>query len=149
MTTPAAPQRGRVRKAPGDATGREDQRLKAENATAIELAAQQMSMATAARSVEDDDVVDFTDAARPKIEVKPPEPVYRIPQKHKVRVLADIDRMTFGKEIIDPGDFTDPNNPHMPVLGSLKEYSFKEGRVYLVDEPLYQHLKQLEYIYDD
>lgn len=142
----------RVTKAPTDYTGRLDERAKKDQANQVAEAAEQMSMATGARRPQPTgrNVTDYTDKARPKVStdpVPPEEPAE--PKTYRVRVVADIENMTFGKEIIDPGNFEDPNNPRMPVLGSLKTYNFQEGGQYIVDEPLYIHLRDLGYLYGE
>jgi hypothetical protein len=145
---PANPAQRTPRKRPGDMTGRAKEKLVQDNADQIALQAEQMTMAEQARAVANSDVVDYTDEARPKPEPVPVVAVPVKPQKHKIRVTAPIEDMTFGKEIIDAGDVTDPNNPRMPVLGSLKYYSFEEGREYLVDHDMYEHLVELGYVYE-
>lgn len=143
------PDRRPTRKAPGDYTGVQDGKLKAENAQRVLDAAETMSMAQKLQAVNDSAPVDYRDASRPKgeplpvVEAEPAEP-----KEYRVRVVADIDQMTYGKEIIYPGDFSDPNAPKMPLLGGLKTYSFKEGRQYIVDENLYIHLRDLGYLYE-
>lgn len=142
-----APRRATT-KGPTDLTGREDERLKTVNAEEIEQRAQEMAMtqsgATRPRK-RTRNVVDYTDAARPKPEARPVRK--ELPKGPVViRPIADIENMTFGKEIIDAGDFTDPTNPRMPVLGSLKRYDFKQGQSYKVDWPLYEHLVQIGYV---
>jgi hypothetical protein len=147
------PRRAGTTKAPGDLTGRTNEELVKAKEEQIDAEAQQLTMVQQTnarrRSQSKLQVEDFTDAARPKVEVAPVALVPHEPRTYRIRLLASIDRMTFGKEIIDPGNFDDPNNPRMPVLGSLKEYNFKEGREYMVDEPLYIHLRDLGYIYPD
>ena len=141
--------RGAPTRHPRDLTGREDERLKREKADAIEQAGAEMAMAAPARRKRSRQVTDYTDAARPKpspvpVTIEPAEP-----RTYIVRLVASIDDMTFGREIIDAGDFTDPSNPRMPIIGGLKTYNFIEGHQYKVDEALYQHLKGLGYLYED
>lgn len=149
---PAARQAGEAprgtRKNVTDLTGREDERLRNENEALLDEQAERMSMVNASSRRSNREVIDYTDEARPKVAPKPVEAPVGPPQNYRVRLMADIENMTFGKEIIDPGDFTDPNSPRMPVLGSLKTYDFKEGREYIVDEPLYIHLRDLGYVYE-
>ena len=147
---PAA-NRGAPRRSPRDLTGRTDDDLKRAHADEIEQAGAQMAMATpgltkARRSKE---ITDFTDGARPKVEPTPAAPPTTEPREFVVRLVASIEDMTYGREIIDPGDFTDPSNPRMPMLGGLKTYNFTEGKLYKVDEPLYLHLKDLGYLYEE
>lgn len=95
------------------------------------------------------EVTDYTDAARPKVEPMPAANVPHEPREYVVRLVASIENMTFGREIIDPGDFSDPANPRMPMVGGLKSYNFIENKLYKVDEPLYQHLRELGYLYEE
>jgi len=139
----------RVTKAPTDYTGRLDEKGKRDMADQVAQAGEQMAMATGLRRT-GSMVQDLTDKARPKVAPVPVAPEESAePKTYRVRVVADIENMTFGKEIIDHGDFTDPNNPRMPVLGSLKTYNFQEGGQYIVDEPLYIHLRDLGYLYGE
>lgn len=59
--------------------------------------------------------------------------------------------MTYGKEIIDKGEWDDAQHAYTrpPQTGALKRYDFIEGQPYLVDEGLYLHLKGLGYLYED
>jgi len=136
------------RKRPADMTGREKERLAAEAEEAQELEAERMAMATATRAVKNRAVVDYTDAARVKPEPVPVPEIDVTPRVHTIRVVADIEQMTFGRDVIDPGDLSDPDNPRMPTLGSLKFYDFEEGIQYRVDHDLYLHLKSLGYLYE-
>lgn len=142
------PIRRTTRKGPTDLTGRTDEKLKAEHQADLDAKAEQMAMVDTTKRSASRELIDYTDEARPKTAPRPVIEEPKNPKKYKIRVLADIDRMTFGKEIIDHGDFTDPNNPRMPQLGALKEYNFQEGREYLVDEALYIHLRDLGYVYE-
>lgn len=143
------PRRGRgTRKGPTDLTGREDERLRVAHADEVAEAAEHMAMIQAGERRRKGNVHDYRDSARPKSEPKPVVEEPKVKQDYQVRILADIDQMTFGREIIDPGDISDPNSPRMPVLGGLKTYDFKEGEEYIVDEPMYLHLSSLGYIYD-
>ena len=65
-----------------------------------------------------------------------------------VRVSYPIEEMTFGKEVIDPGEFDDTGLcTRPPVLGSLKMYSFEEGREYRMTPEMAGHLRQQGYLY--
>jgi hypothetical protein len=129
-------------------TGREKEKLVLANQEQLDLAAEQMTMAEQAKAQANSDTMDYTDANRPMPEPLPVvETVPVKPRVHKIRVVAPIEDMVFGKEVIDPGDFSDPSNPRMPVIGSLKHYDFEEGREYLVDDDMYNHLSELGYIY--
>lgn len=143
--------RGTPRRHPQDLTGREDDRLKLENAQAIEQAGEEMALATPVRRKRSKRVTDYTDAARPKVAVTPVPVTPAEPREYVVRLVASIEDMTYGRDIIDQGEF-DPalhGYTRPPVIGGLKTYSFIEGQLYKVDEGLYQHLKGLGYLYED
>jgi hypothetical protein len=149
----AAPTRGAPRRHPQDLTGRVDEQLKLENADAIERAAEEVALANPApRRRKRREVIDYTDDARPKVAVAPPvvDPTLP-PKKYVVRLVASIENMTYGKEIIDEGewDATLHGYTRPPVTGALKRYDFIEGQPYKVDEGLYVHLKGLGYLYED
>jgi hypothetical protein len=143
--------RGTPRRHPQDLTGREDDRLRLENAAAIEQAGEEMALAAPVRRRRSKRVTDYTDAARPKVAVAPAPAAPAEPREYVVRLVASIEDMTFGKEIIDRGEFDAGLNGYTrpPVIGGLKSYSFIEGQLYKVDEGLYQHLKELGYLYED
>jgi hypothetical protein len=143
--------RGTPRRHPQDLTGREDDRLKLENAQAIEQAGEEMALATPIRRKRSKRVTDYTDAARPKVAVAPAPVEPAEPREYVVRLVASIEDMTFGKEIIDAGEYDSSLNGYTrpPVIGGLKSYNFIEGQLYKVDEGLYQHLKGLGYLYEE
>jgi hypothetical protein len=65
-----------------------------------------------------------------------------------VRVSYPIEQMTFGKEVIDAGEFDDAGLcTRLPVLGPLKMYSFEEGREYRMTPEMAGHLRQQGYLY--
>ncbi len=67
----------------------------------------------------------------------------------RVRVSYPIEEMTFGKEVVDPGEFDETGLcTRLPVLGSLKVYSFKEGAEYRLTPDMAEHLRGLGYLYD-
>lgn len=63
-----------------------------------------------------------------------------------VRVNSKIEQMTFGREVIDPGD-RDANPPRDPVLGNLRFYDFEENHRYKVPVDLALHLEEKGYLY--
>lgn len=107
-----------------------------------------MALSQPGRAKRTKTITDYTDAARPKVAPRPAEAPHE-PREYVVRLVASIENMTFGRDIIDPGDFSDPVNPRMPMVGGLKSYNFTEGTLYKVDEPLYLHLKELGYLYEE
>lgn len=141
-------------------TGKLDEKQKAAVAEELAAAAERMAVATEAAVVSNSEVIDMTDEGRKaqaKIEALQAQPVGPVevkPQVHRVRVLADIEDMVFGREVIDPGNYADPDfvpgttDLRMPTLGALRFYNFLEGREYIVDHDMYLHLKSLDYIWD-
>lgn len=136
------------RKHPGDMTGKRQESAKRDAAEELEAIGEQMAMTQSVKSARAKGLVDYTDAARPKpaliTDVVEPD----VPREHIIRVVADIEDMVYGREVIDAGDFSDPDHVKLPVLGGLKHYDFKEGTPYKVDHDMYLHLQRLEYIYE-
>jgi hypothetical protein len=144
---------GATRKSPRDMTGKLDEKQKQAAADALAEQAERVAMSTAAAVVRNSDVIDMTDEGRRARAIEEQAeinegPVEVLPQKHRVRVLADIEDMVFGREVINPGDYSDPDNIVYPEVGSLRFYNFQEGREYIVDHDMYMHLKSLDYIWD-
>lgn len=66
----------------------------------------------------------------------------------KIRVSYPLEQMTFGREIVDPGQFDEDGLcTRPPVLGSLKVYSFNEGEEYMATPDMASHLRSLGYLY--
>ena len=66
----------------------------------------------------------------------------------RVRVSYPIEEMTFGKEVVDPGEFDETGLcTRLPVLGSLKIYTFAEGKEYRLTPDMAEHLRGLGYLY--
>lgn len=67
----------------------------------------------------------------------------------RIRVNYPIDDMTFGREVLAPAEYDEHGvQKREAVLGSLRSYSFEEGRWYTVDTDLADHLAYLGYIYE-
>lgn len=72
------------------------------------------------------------------------------PRTKRIRVNFAIEDMTFGREVLRQAKYDDNGVEIAPaVLGSLRTYSFEEGRWYTVDIDLADHLTFLGYVYDD
>jgi hypothetical protein len=68
----------------------------------------------------------------------------------RIRVMAAIDDMTFGRQVVSPGIYDERGTMlKAPELGSLNTHSFEEGRWYTVDAELADHLEFLGYTYGD
>jgi len=146
MTTPVV-QEGQVRssrKRAADFTGKTNERLQQERSAELQEAASRVALATVAAEEEKNIVVDYTGSDEPipevelrKVEVASP---FRM-----IRVNQDVDQMTYGREVIDPGDYNaDPPRP--AVMGPMKYYTFKEGVVYRVPKEVADHLNEIGYI---
>ena len=67
----------------------------------------------------------------------------------RVRVSYPLEEMTFGREVVDPGEFDDTGLcTRLPVLGALRTYSFAEGREYRLRPDMAEHLRGLGYLFD-
>lgn len=148
-TTPARARRG-TNKHPMDYTGRQTSKAQQDHADEVEAAAEQMSMIQVVKPRRRTGKVhDFTADNRPREPVKAAaEPAK--PKKYQVRILADIDQMTFGHQWIDQPEYDDNGvMVRAAGIGPLWTESFKEGEEYIIDEPLYLHLVKLGYVYGE
>lgn len=155
---PATSNNRTQRKRPGDLTGVRGQALAAEAARQKEEAAKQVQTALdVEREVKLNTDVDYTTRNTPVIrrpvaeadgEVVIEEVAVEIPTR-RIRVNYPIEDMTFGREVVSPGEI-DERGAYVkpPVLGSLRSFSFEEGRWYNVDADLADHLAHLGYIYE-
>lgn len=146
------------RKRPGDLTGVRGQALAAEAAANKEEATRQVQEARAIeREVKLMTDVDYTTKVKPiqKVpvatdgdEVVIEEIEVEVPTR-RIRVNYPIEDMTFGREVISAGEM-DATGAYVkpPVLGGLRNYSFEEGRWYVVDQDLADRLAFLGYIYE-
>jgi hypothetical protein len=143
-----------VRKRPGDFTGTNDEKLKSVNEEELLLQAEQMAMVNRVAAVQNSEVVDLTEETRlahvreeMKRVTESPVPVKV--RKHRIRVVADLDEMTFGKNVLAPAEVTEDGMFKEAQIQGLNTISLKEGRQYDVDTPLYEHLKHLGYLYGE
>lgn len=152
------PQTARQRKRPGDLTGVRGQSLAAEAAANKAEGQRQIQEALEAERQERlTTEVDYSSPAHSAVhnEVATDDGVViediavESPTR-RIRVNYPIQDMTFGREVITVGE-TDPNTGLMirpPVLGSLRTFNFEEGRYYIVDADVADHLAFLGYIYE-
>lgn len=145
------------RKRPGDLTGVRGQQLAAEaQLNKAEEARQVQAAIKVEREIKLNTDVDYTTKhlAVQKVpstvdgELVVEEIVIEIP-KRRIRVNYPIEDMTFGREVVSPGEM-DERGAYVrpPVLGGLRSYTFEEGRWYVVDSDLADHLAFLGYIYE-
>lgn len=111
---------------PTDATGRQREKQIQENAEAVQEAATQMAMATAQKQdAINNDVIDATEPNRATVIVDEPTIVGKGEDTVTIRVVEDIEHMTFGA-----GNY----------------HSFKAGQKYLVNRDLARHLEEKGYL---
>lgn len=68
----------------------------------------------------------------------------------RIRVNWPIEDMTYGREVVSAGRYDERGVMiQAPILGSLKNYTFEEGRWYTVDAELAEHLEFLGYVYGE
>lgn len=82
------------------------------------------------------------------VEVDQDVDVQVVAKKEAIRVNFPIEDMTYGREVIDPGDFDELTGvfTRAPRLGNLRILNFEEGRKYIVDKDVADHLRSLGYI---
>jgi hypothetical protein len=138
-----------TRKRPGDLTGQTDQRLrkevaaqKAEERTAAELALEEE------KAVKRATTVDYTGQQTIEPEVVEEEVELR-PKNETIMVTYPIEDMTYGREVLDPGELNDKGEyVRAPRLGNLRRFDFEEGVKYTVPSDLADHLRSLGYVYE-
>lgn len=145
------------RKRPGDLTGVRGQQLAAEAAQQKEESARQVQSALEdERHVKLNTEVDYStpapfykqSVAGPDGEVVIEDIVVEKPTR-RIRVNYPIEEMTFGREVLRQQEYDEHGNVVAPaILGNLKSYTFEEGRWYIVDSELADHLAFLGYIYE-
>lgn len=111
---------------PTDTTGRQREKQIQDNAEAVQEAAQTMAMATAQKQDSlNNDVIDATVPNRATIVVDEPIVVEKGDESVTIRVVEDIENMTFGA-----GNY----------------FSFKAGQKYQVTRNLATHLEEKGYL---
>lgn len=147
MTTPSAEpsvRRAPSRKRPADFTGKQTERLNEERKAEIIEASQRIALVNQEIAEAKNEIVDYTDSPEPLPEVEVRVAEVSTPYR-MIRVNSDIDQMTYGREVLDPGDYTS-NPPRPAIMGPMKFYSFNEGQLYRVTKDLAEHLSGLGYI---
>jgi hypothetical protein len=146
MTTPVEQTRRAPRKRAADYTGKLTEKLQEDRKAEIVEASQRIAMVNAELKEEKNSVVDYT--GEPEVrEVEVREVEVATPYR-MIRVNADINQMTFGRSVIDPGDYDNPDfSQRRPaVMGPMKYYDFEEGRLYRVTKDIAEHLQNIGYI---
>jgi hypothetical protein len=145
------------RKRPGDLTGVRGQALAQEAALTKHESQRQVSDALEEERREKlNTEVDYSRPTRSvlhnEVEIDGEvvvEEVEVVSPTRRIRVNYPIQDMTFGREVISAGEVDERGlMVRAPVLGSLRTFSFEEGRYYLVDADVADHLAFLGYIYE-
>jgi hypothetical protein len=146
MTTPVVEQtrRGTSRKRPADFTGRQGEQLQESKKAEIIEASQRIALVNAEMEQAKDEVVDYTGSSDPLPSVQLQSAEVNTPFR-MIRVNSDIEQMTYGRNVIDPGDL-EANPPRAPRMGSMNMYTFREGQLYRVPKEIAEHLQTLGYI---
>lgn len=146
MTTPTSPQRP-SRKRAADYTGKQTEKLNEARKNEIIEASSRIALVNAEAQAAKEEIIDYTNSSDPlpTVEVRKAEVAtpYRM-----IRVNADIDQMTYGREVIDSGDYDNPDlSQRRPaIMGPVKMYSFAEGQMYRVPREIAEHLNNLGYL---
>lgn len=138
---PASPRTQRKR--PADLTGVQMQQKTKENAEELKERSRELGMIQQAISDEKQELVDLTGSGEPEPREAQVKPIDVSRPDRIIRVVCDIDQMTFGREVIPANE----ENGTLAHAGSLRMYSFEEGRQYKVNGDLADHLEQLGYLY--
>jgi len=133
-----APKTRTSSKSPADFTGITTQRLAEAHKEELKEQAQHLAMVNAQREEDYDTVIDYTGADVPLDESIEKAPVEINSPIRTIRVNSDITDMTFGRQVVDPGD---PDTGRPAVMGSLNTFSFKVGFSYKVPVDLAKHLE--------
>ena len=127
------------RKRPADFTGLQTERLNAAKAATLKERAKEMALSTEVAAEEKSGIITHTGEFIPvetmPVEVNSPEVTFR--------VNTDIENMTFGREVIDPGD---PETGRSPIMGVMNNYNFEQGQSYRYPRELVDHLDRLGYV---
>lgn len=130
-----------------DYTGRQKAKLAEAHKAEIQEAAGRIALITAEAEATKDDIIDITGSNEPLpqavIQEVSVNSAFRI-----IRVNSDIDQMTFGRSVVDSGNYDDPDmSKHRPaIMGPMNYHTFKEGQAYRVPADLAEHLDSLGYL---
>lgn len=134
------------RKRPADFTGIQTERLNAEQKAEREARSREVALVNAESEIEDQKVVDYTgaDEPLPELDIKPVE----INEPFRtIRVNTKIEQMTFGRQVMDVGHGLPGDSDYRPpIMGSIPQFNFEEGRSYRVPREMAEHLQRLGYL---
>jgi len=143
---PTSPQRP-SRKRAADYTGKQQEALQESRKAEIVEASSRIALVNAQTRASKEEIIDYTDSPDPLPEVEVRAAELATPYR-MIRVNADIDQMTYGRSVTDPGDYDNPDmSQRRPaVMGPMKMFSFNEGQMYRVEKEIAEHLENLGYL---
>lgn len=153
-TSPRASGPRTQRKRPGDMTGTQGQKLAAAAAKAkADEATEEAEAVAAERATKLATTVSFVPKVVDDVEADEVEEDEEVEVRAKtefIRVNFPIEQMTFGREVVNAGDWNDKEQrwDRAPVLGNLQVYDFEEGVRYEVSTDMADHLRRLGYVYE-
>lgn len=142
-TSPQRPSRKR----PADFTGKQTEKLNELKKSELIEASNRIALVNQEVQASREEIIDYTDSDDPLPQIEARQVEVSAPYR-MIRVNADIDQMTYGRKVEDPGDYTNPDlNLRRPaVMGGMNVYNFSEGQMYRVPTEVAQHLYDLGYV---
>jgi hypothetical protein len=135
------------RKRAADLTGKQMERLAEDRKTEVIEASQRIALVNAQQKAAKEEIIDYTNSSEPLPVVEVRQAEVNTPFR-MIRVNQDIDQMTYGREVIDSGDYDNPDmSQRRPaVMGPMHMYSFAEGQMYRVPREVAEHLNDKGYV---
>jgi hypothetical protein len=135
------------RKRAADLTGKRTVQLQEERKAEVIEASQRIALVNAQVKADKEQIIDYTDSTDPLPEVEVRQAQVNTPYR-MIRVNQDIEQMTYGRTVVDAGDYDNPDiSLRRPsVMGPLTEYNFKEGQMYRVPREVAEHLNDKGYV---
>lgn len=136
-----------TRKRAADYTGRQTAALQEAKKVELAEAAGRIALITQQEREAKNEVIDLTGSSEPLPQAEMQEVKVSSPFL-TIRLNQDIDQMTWGREVLDSGDYDNPDlSKRRPaVMGPMKYYDFKEGQPYRVPAELANHLDEKGYV---
>lgn len=135
------------RKRAADLTGRMTERLAEDRKTELLEASQRIALVNAQTQAAKEEIIDYTNSNDPLPIVEVRQAEVNTPYR-MIRVNQDIDQMTYGREVSDPGDYDNPDfSLRRPaIMGPMNMYTFAEGQMYRVPREVAEHLNDKGYV---
>lgn len=135
------------RKRAADLTGRQQEKLQEDRKSEVIEASSRIALVNAQQKAAKEEIIDYTDSTDPLPAVEIRQAEVNTPYR-MIRVNQDIDQMTYGREVTDPGDYDNPDmSQRRPaVMGPMHMYNFAEGQMYRVPREVAEHLNDKGYV---